>query len=140
MRKAILALAAVAAMAVGNPLAESVAAQTAGAADLTPDERGAYVTLAGAFYLHESRAAEIALERSRSEQVRAFAQAAAAEYEERVRNLMEAARAAGIEDLPPAMMPMHWNMLRELEDSSRSRAVGGPTGSATGAPLHRQRG
>ena len=121
MLKSLLALAASALLMTGTAPVEAALAQTAGAADLTPSDRGAYVTLAGAFHLYELRSAEKAAERSRDARVRSFAEAAAADYQARVDRLLGAARASGLDGLDPAMLPMHWEMLRELEDSSRSR-------------------
>ena len=121
MLKSLLGLAVSALLMAGTAPAQAALAQTAGAADLTPSDSGAYVTLAGAFHLYELRSAEEASERSRDARVRGFAEAAAADYQARIDRLLGTAQAVGLDGLDPAMLPMHWEMLRDLEDSSRSR-------------------
>lgn len=90
--------------------------------DLTPEGRGAYVAVAGATDLYAVRSAELALDRARRPEVRALAEAMLAEHRRSSEALAQIARAVGLDDqLPPAMMPMHWSMLRRLERASGSR-------------------
>ena len=54
--------------------------------------------------------------------MRAFAEAVLADQPDSSGRLEAAARGAGHEELlPPAMMPMHWDMLRRLERARASR-------------------
>ena len=100
----------------------AMATQSRSGQDLAPEERGAYVAVSGAFQVYEKRAAELALEKARRPEVRAFAEAVLADHPEASERLDSAARAAGLEELlPPAMMPMHWDMLRRLERARASR-------------------
>ena len=57
----------------------ATAAQSSSGQDLAPEERGAYVAVSGAFQLYEKRAAELALEKARRPEVRAFAEAGLAD-------------------------------------------------------------
>jgi putative membrane protein len=118
MRKSLMAAAVLAAAAVpGAATAQSPTGQ-----DLTPEGRGAYVAMAGATDLYEVRSAELALERAHRPDVREFAQAMLTEHRRAAEELEAIARAVGLEDqMPPAMLPMHWDMLRQLERASASR-------------------
>jgi putative membrane protein len=95
-----------------------------GAQDLTPEGRGAYLAVAGANNLYMVKAAEIAREKARRPEVRQFAEAVLAEHNRNIEQLLEAARTGGLETFPPAMMPMHWDMLRRLERTSGARFDG----------------
>ena len=116
MRRAVLVLAG--SFAVAAAAATGVGSQdsSVGAADLTPDSAGSYVALAGAFALHEFRSAEMVLERSQDPQLQEYASAVTRAYSDRIERLLEAGRHAGIPRLDPAMLPMHWDLLRDLED------------------------
>ena len=95
------------------------------AQDLTPEGRGAYVAMAGAVDLYTVRSAEIALEKARRPEVRQFAQQMLDDHRQSTEELSEIARAVGLDgQLPPAMLPIHWEMLRDLEDASSSRFDG----------------
>lgn len=120
MRKRVIA--AVVTTAIALAAAPAVAAQSR--QDLTPEARGAYVSVAGAIDLYEIRAAELALEKARRADVRAFAETMLAEHRRASEDLLEKVRSAGMEVLEPAMMPMHWDMLRRLERASGSRFDG----------------
>lgn len=116
----MLAAAATAALLVATPIA--VGAQSSSGQDLTPETRGAYLAVAGANNLFMVKAAEIAREKARRPEVRQFAETMLAEQQENNEQLLAAAReAGGLEVYPPAMMPMHWDMLRRLERASDSR-------------------
>ena len=100
----------------------AAAAQSPSGQDLTPEGRGAYVAVAGATDLFAIRSAEIAIEKARRPEVRVFAQRMLSEHRSAMEQLGEAARSVGLaEMLPPGMLPMHWDMLRDLEDASSSR-------------------
>ena len=115
----MLAAAASVALLIATPFA--VGAQSTSGQDLTPEGRGAYVAVAGANNLFIVKAAEIAREKAQRPEVRQFAETMLAEHQEDIEQLLETARAAGLEAFPPGMMPMHWERLRRLERSSGSR-------------------
>jgi putative membrane protein len=97
-------------------------AAPAAAQDLTPEGRGAYAALTGANEAYQLRAAELALEKAGRPEVRAYAETMLAEHRERLARFEATARAAGLkEQLPPAMLPRHWEMLRRLEQRSGGR-------------------
>ena len=105
----------------GSVSPSAAAAQTPGAADLTPDGRGAYVSMAGGSDLYMIRAGRLASERARRPEVREFAGNLIVDYQRTTDRLLDGARALGMDALPPAMMPMYWDMLRKLERASNSR-------------------
>jgi putative membrane protein len=108
--------------AMGIAAALAVLAAPAAAQDLTPEGRGAYAALAGANEAYQLRAAELALEKAGSPELRAYAETMLAEHRERLARFEAIARAAGLEEqLPPAMLPRHWEMLRRLEQRSGGR-------------------
>ena len=108
--------------AAGFAAAFAAFAAPAGGQDLTPEGRGAYAALAGANEAYQLRAAEIALEKARTPALRSHAETMLAEHRDRLARFEETARAAGLEEqLPPAMLPRHWAMLRRLEQRSGSR-------------------
>lgn len=116
-----------AALAVGGFVAPvsiaSASMQSTSGQDLTPNGRGAYLAVAGGHSLYEVRAAELALEKARSPEAREFAQMMLAEHRRLNERLTEVAQAVGLEAQmsPPAMLPMHWDLLRQLERRSGSR-------------------
>lgn len=121
MRFSAIAAAAAAALFLETPAA-AVAGDSPSGQDLTPEGRGAYVGVAGAIEVYAVRAAELALEKARRPEVRAFAEAMLADHRGSTERLDAAARAVGLSELlPPAMMPMHWAMLRRLERARGSR-------------------
>jgi putative membrane protein len=121
MRKRFLAAAASAVFAL-TAMPTPVRAQSPSGQDLTPEGRGAYVALAGATDLYTVRAAEAALENAQRPEVRTFAQTMLTDHRGALQELEEVARSAGLEDLmPPGMLPMHWEMLRDLDDASAAR-------------------
>jgi putative membrane protein len=89
--------------------------------DLTPDGQGAYAELAGAADLFAIRSAELALEKARDSGVRAFADAMARDHRTSMGALQGAMTASGLGAVEPAMLPMHWEMLRRLERSRGTR-------------------
>src|SRR5688572_17435484 len=115
MRNRSFGALAAAALALVCAPAEAVSQSTSGQ-DLTPEERGAYVVVAGASDLFAIQSAEMAVEKASRPEVRAFAQTMLTEHRKALDQLGEAARAVGLgELLPPGMLPMHWDRLRDLE-------------------------
>jgi putative membrane protein len=97
------------------------AQEAAGTGDLTPTGRGAYVSIAGAMDLFTMRSGRLAIEKARNTELRELAQTLSDEHARRTEQLLGAARALGMDAHEPAMMPMHWEMLRQLERASGSR-------------------
>ena len=119
MRNFNFGVLAAAALALAAPAA---AAQSTSGQDLTPEGHGAYVAVAGATDLFAIQSAELAIEKARQPEIRTFAQTMLAEHRSALARLGEAAQAVGLSELlPPAMLPMHWDMLRDLGGASGSR-------------------
>ena len=121
MRKRLIA----AALALAFPLAAAptpAPAQSPSGQNLTPRERGAYATVAGAAELFAIRSAEIAVEKAQRPEVRDYAQTILTEHRRSSERFAETVRAVGLEALlPPAMLPFQWERLRRLERASRRR-------------------
>ncbi len=113
-------LLAVAAFILLSPTAAH-AQETAGTGDLTPNGRGAFVSIAGAMDLFEIRSGRLALEKARRTELRELGQVLIDDHTRSTEQLLSAARALGMDAPEPAMMPMHWEMLRQLERASGSR-------------------
>lgn len=112
------AAAAIAALAA---LPAAAAERSPSGQDLTPDGQGAYAELAGATDLFAIRSAELALDKAEDPAVRAFAEAMARDHRTSMDALQDAMTASGLELVEPAMLPMHWEMLRRLERSRGTR-------------------
>ena len=121
MRMRVIAACAALTIGLVGPSAQSLAQSISGQ-DLTPEGRGAYITLAGAIDEFERRSAELALEKARRPEVKALAQDMVAEHRESAERLKDAAGSEARQYLePPAMLPFQWEWLRDLEDSSSRR-------------------
>lgn len=117
MRTFLLALAA--AMLISTPVAR--AQESAGTDDLTPNSRGAFVSIAGAMDLYAIRSGRLAQEKARRAEVRTLGLEIVSDHSRSTEQLLAAARALGMDAPEPAMMPMHWDMMRRLERVSDSR-------------------
>jgi putative membrane protein len=115
------ALTLVAAAAAIGASAPAGAQESAGAADLTPTGRGAYVSIAGAVDTYAIRAGDLAVENARDPQIEALGRSFAADHRGHSDRTLAAARTLGMDAPEPAMLPMHWDMLRRLERASESR-------------------
>ena len=121
MRQRLFATFAVAAIAIAAPQAP-ILAQSISGQDLTPEGRGAYLSLAGALDAYTIRSSELALENARRPEVRALAQKLITEHRQASERLKETAGDSGRAFLdPPAMLPFQWEWLRDLEDASSRR-------------------
>lgn len=120
MRKRFIATFAAAAFALAAPAPNL--AQSRSGQDLTPEGRGAFISMAGAIDAFEITSGEIALEKARRPEVRAFAQRMVTDHRRSTERLKETVGESGREFLePPAMLPLHWDELRDLEDASDRR-------------------
>lgn len=97
------------------------AQESAGSPDLTPNGRGAYVSIAGAMDSYAMRSGALAAETARRPEVRELGETLGEEHRDGNERLRTAARALGLDAPEPAMMPMHWDMMRRLERVSASR-------------------
>lgn len=96
-------------------------AQSTSGQDLTPDGRGAYVSVAGAVNGFEVRSGEIALTKARRPEVRQLAQTIVDAHRQGMERLIAAARERGIDASEPGLLPFQWSRLRRLERASGSR-------------------
>lgn len=103
--------------ASGSPAAETLAAQTP-AAPATSTVAIEYATLAGAGDLFEIESSRLALSRSASDEVKAFAQMMIEQHTQSTQDLAAAAEAAGLTPVPASMNPMQQDMLDQLEGLS----------------------
>jgi len=115
MRLSVFAAAAAAVLPV------AVLAQSTSGQDLTPEGRGAYVSVAGAVEGFHARAGEIALAKARRPEVRQFAQTMVDAHRESLERLIAAARERGIDASEPGLLPFQWSRLRRLERASARR-------------------
>src|SRR3712207_4102360 len=86
--------------------------------DMTPEQRRPYVRMAAASDLFEIQSAQIALQKSRRAETRQFAQMLNRHHRQTTRQLMAAARTAGMKPVTPTLLPMQSDMLRELRRAS----------------------
>lgn len=100
----------------GSASASASAAGSAG--DLTPEDRGAYVMMAGASDLYEIQSSQLALSRAQRPEVRQFAQMLITHHTQTTQQVTAAARAAGLTPPPPRLMPMHAQMIASLDAAS----------------------
>ena len=119
MRQLLLAAAASAALVSGCASMEAGPA-AAGTADLTPEERGAYVAMAASSDLYEIQSGQLAQQRAQRVELRQFGATLVAHHTQTTQQLMAAAQASGMSPPPPVLLPMHERMLSELQQASGS--------------------
>lgn len=119
MKRLFLVLAAASAVAVSS-MPTILTAAPPMQADLTPEQRRPYVRMAAASDLYEIQSAQIALQKSRRQDVRQFAQMLNRHHRQTTRELMRAARTARMAPVAPALMPMQVGMIRELRQARGS--------------------
>jgi putative membrane protein len=73
-----------------------------------------YMTMSASSDLFEIQSSQLALQASQSQAVRGFANMMIAHHTATTQNLMTAARSAGLNPPPPALLPMHAQMLDQL--------------------------
>ncbi|HEX8380484.1 MAG TPA: DUF4142 domain-containing protein [Allosphingosinicella sp.] len=94
-----------------------MAAGTAAAGDMTPDDRAAYVQMAAASDLFEIQSSQLALSRAQNPEVRAFAQLLIEHHTMTTQQLTAAATAAGTPP-NPTLMPMQAEMISQLQGAN----------------------
>lgn len=82
---------------------------------LTPVDRAGYVTTAAASDLYEIQSSQIALSKAQRPEVREFAQMLVTHHTQMTEALTTAARASGLTPPPPTLLPMHQEMIAELQ-------------------------
>jgi putative membrane protein len=104
-------------LVAGMPLAAQ--AQTSPTpADATPATAMPFVTMAGASDLYEIESSRLALEKSRSKDVRDFALMMVDHHQMTTQKVTAAAKQAGLNPPPPTLMPMQVQMLDQLRAAS----------------------
>jgi putative membrane protein len=83
-----------------------------------PRDAATYVTVAGASDLYEIQSSQLAQQRAASEGVRRFAAMMIEHHTMTTQQVMTAARAAGMNPLPPALNPGQQRMMTELQGLS----------------------
>jgi putative membrane protein len=94
-----------------------MAAGTAAAGDMTPNQRDAYVRMAAASDLFEIQSSQLATSRAQNPDVRAFAQMLIEHHTATTQQLTAAATAAGTPP-SPALMPMQAEMIEQLQGAN----------------------
>jgi putative membrane protein len=74
--------------------------------------------MAGASDLYEIESSQLALSRAQRPEVRQFAQMLIQDHTNSTQQVVAAATAAGYAPPPPQLMPMHADMLRQLQNAS----------------------
>lgn len=119
MRSLIIAAAASGIMLAGctaNMDAGATAGAGAGmAADMTPENRTAYVEMAASSDMYEIQSSQMAASRAQNETMRNFAQMMIRDHTNTSQQLMAAATAAQLPPMTPRLLPMHADMLARLE-------------------------
>lgn len=87
-------------------------------ADMTPEERVAYVRMAAASDLFEIQSSQLALSRAQTPAVRQYAQMLLTHHTQTTQQLMAAASAAGLPPMTPQLMPMQVAMMQRLQAAS----------------------
>ncbi len=115
MLRHLSAAAAATAMLGACAMTDTAGAPATGmAADMTPEERTAFVAMAASSDMYEIQSSQLAMSRSQNAGVRSFAQMMVQHHTQMSQQLMAAAQASGT-PMPGGMMPMHAQMLQELQ-------------------------
>lgn len=119
---AAASLAAMCAFATAGHAAPDMKEAKHGAAmtptDMTPDERGPFVAMAGASDLYEIESSRLALDKAQRPETREFAQMLIDHHSKTTQDVTAAARAAGMNPPPPRLMPMQSEMMAALRRAS----------------------
>ena len=94
-----------------------LAVPTAG--DMTPESRAAYLAMAASSDLYEIQSGQMAAQRAQNMSLRPFGQMLAAHHTQTTQQLAAAAQASGGMP-PPLLLPMHQQMLAQLQSASGS--------------------
>jgi putative membrane protein len=87
-------------------------------ADMTPEERTAYVRMAASSDMYEIQSSQIALSKAQNPAMRSFAEMMVRDHTNTTQQLMAAAQTSGMPPMAPQMMPMHADMVAKLQAAS----------------------
>ncbi len=87
-------------------------------ADMTPENRTAYVEMAASSDMYEIQSSQMAASRAQNPAMRSFAQMMIGDHTNTSQQLMAAASAAGLPPMTPRLLPMHADMLARLQSRS----------------------
>jgi putative membrane protein len=120
MAKYLLTAAAAALLTTfaGNAGAIAAAPPSGGSADMMPKDRANYMRMASSSDLYEIQSSQLAVQRSQSPAVRKFAQMMIEHHTMTSQQMMTAAKAAGANPPPPQLMPMHAEMIAQLQGAN----------------------
>jgi putative membrane protein len=90
-------------------------------ADMTPEDRMGYVTLAAASDMFEIQSSQMALTKAQNPAIRDFAQMMVTHHTQTSQQLMAAAQAAGMSPPPPMLPAPVQRMLSELQQASGAK-------------------
>lgn len=111
-----IALAVLAASALS--IAGCTSTGLAESADMTPDDRAAYVAMAAASDRFEIESSQLALSKARRDDVRQFAQMLVTHHTQTTARLTAAAQASGMPAPTPTLMPMQQDMMEDLREAA----------------------
>lgn len=119
MRLHLTLAAAAAALSLGAcSMMGDPAVDAAATADMTPEDRTAFVMMAGASDLFEIQSSQLAQTKAQRPEVRQFAQMLIQHHTQTTQQVTAAARAAGMNPPPPALNSMQAQMIAELQQAS----------------------
>lgn len=90
-------------------------------ADMTPEERGAYVRMAAASDLFEIQSSQLAMSRARRSETRQYAQMLVTHHTQTTQATVQAAQASGMTPPPPMLLPMQQRMIEQLRAATGAR-------------------
>ncbi len=96
----------------------SAAGETAMPADMTPTQATAYMQMAASSDMYEIQSSQLATSKAQNAAMRSFADMMIRDHTGTSQQLMAAATAAGMSPPPPAMLPMHAQMVSRLQERS----------------------
>jgi putative membrane protein len=122
---AILMVATATLAACATPMEDDMTAGTQSAAAVpapadpnSPLAHPMYMQMAASSDQFEIQSSQMALQMSQNPAVQSFARLMIAHHQAMTQNLMTAAQSAGLTPPPPALLPMHQQMLQQLQASS----------------------
>ncbi len=118
MKGLMLAMSASAALLAGCSTMDDNTTAPVGMADMTPEERAAYVAMAASRDLYEIQSGQLAGQRAQRADLRQFGQMLVTHHTQTTEQLTAAARASGMTPPPPTLLPMHREMLAALQAAS----------------------
>lgn len=125
MRKTLIILAASSALAACNTMANNDSMGSPAMAAVDPNSplfHPMYMSMAASSDQFEIQSSQLALQASQNQAVRNFANLMIAHHQATTANLTAAAQNAGLTPPPPALLPMHQQMLDQLRGAGTGAA------------------